>query len=205
MTTQSTSLGVAAVLLALGVGAPQTSFADRTIRVDMQFAGAFANSILRVDPFDPSGPPVASALIDIRTRGSLGKGVAQGFGGRDETVEVPVAECLDADGVFLKLTTVEDPLVWTFEDLSLLFATGPGVICVDLATGKSVFEFNVMFTGGRGRFEGATGYAVIEGEAEPVSADGSFNGETGTMVGWLSVPNDIDDDEDDDNDDDDSD
>lgn len=200
MTAKSTSLGVATLMLLLGVGAPQASYAEKTIKVDMQFAGAFSNSILRVDPFDPIGPPVASALIDVKTRGSLGKGVGQGFGGRGDTVEGPVSKCLGADGLFLKVTTIEDPLVWTFEDLSLLFATGPGVICVDLTTGKSVFEFNVMFTGGRGRFEGATGYAVIEGEAEPVSADGSLNGETGTMVGWLSLPKDFDDDDDEDSD-----
>ncbi len=34
----------------------------------------------------------------------------------------------------------------------------------------------------------ATGAAVITGEAEPVSADGSFQAETGTIVGTITVP-----------------
>ena len=42
-----------------------------------------------------------------------------------------------------------------------------------------------MFTGGRGRFEGATGSAVIVAETEPVSSDGSLSGETGTTVGTI--------------------
>ena len=32
--------------------------------------------------------------------------------------------------------------------------------------------------------------AVIVGEAENVSNDGSFLGETGTIVGWIHVPDD---------------
>jgi hypothetical protein len=71
-----------------------------------------------------------------------------------------------------------------------LFADGSGEICVDLTspTGNAEFRFDITFKGGRGRFEGATGTAVITGEAQPVSADQSFLAETGTIVGTIIVP-----------------
>ena len=85
---------------------------------------------------------------------------------------------------------MENPLVFTFKDLSLLFAKGgSGVVCIDLQNpGITTFEIEIEFMGGRGRFEGATGVAVIKGEGEAVSADGSFIGETGTIDGWISAP-----------------
>ena len=91
-------------------------------------------------------------------------------------------------GSILRVSAAEDPLVFTFQDLSLLFADGNGEICVDLTTGLSTFRFDIVFFGGRGGFEGATGTAVITGEAEAVSADGSFLAETGTIVGTIIVP-----------------
>ncbi|MCZ6912448.1 MAG: hypothetical protein O7F72_06550 [Proteobacteria bacterium] len=91
----------------------------------------------------------------------------------------------------MEITILENPLVFAFQDLSLLFAKGGGgTICADLISGLTTFEINLMFMGGRGRFEGATGQAVITGEAENVSSDGSFLGETGTIVGWINVPGD---------------
>ncbi len=102
----------------------------------------------------------------------------------------PIFECLGSPGLFSRITAAEDPLIFTFKDLSLLFADGSGEICVDLTspTGNSVFRFDITFTGGRGKYEGATGTAVITGEAHPVSADGTFLAETGTIVGTIIVP-----------------
>ena len=107
-------------------------------------------------------------------------------------------------GSILRVSAAEDPLIFTFKDLSLLFADGSGEICVDLTspTSNSVFRFDITFAGGRGKYEGATGTAVITGEAQAVSADGTFLAETGTIVGTIFVPDDDDDDDDEDDDDD---
>ena len=51
-----------------------------------------------------------------------------------------------------------------------------------------MFRFDITFAGGRGKYEGATGTAVITGEAQAVSADGTFLAETGTIVGTIIVP-----------------
>ena len=93
----------------------------------------------------------------------------------------------------------ENPLVFRFtDDLSLLFATGAGEFCLDLLTGRGTGTVDLIFTGGRGRFEGATGEAVTVFETEPVSSEGSFSGETGRTVGVIVLPDDDDDDDDDD-------
>ena len=197
MNMKNTSVNFATAVLVLAGGLPMNALADTMVEVDMRFAGALATGVFHADPM--TGTPVTSALIHVHTTGSLGRGVTQGFGAPDGD-PVFTTSCLGSDGTFLSITATENPLVTTFEDLSLLFSNGSGEICLDLTTGKSVFRFDIMYTGGRGRFEGATGQAVIEGEAEPVSADGSFNGETGTQVGWVNLPFDDDDDDDDDDD-----
>ncbi len=84
----------------------------------------------------------------------------------------------------------ENPLVFTFKDLSMLFATGSGEVCFDLLTGRGTGTVDLTFTGGRRRFEGATGEAVTGFEIEPVSSDGAFNAETGTFVGTIVLPDD---------------
>ncbi len=185
MKTKNLSVGIAGIFLFVVAGLPQTAFADKTIEMDLRVAGAFISNSL------------PSPLIHVQAKGKPGKAVIRGYGAdtTGDTVEAPVFECLGSPGVFVRVTAAEDPLVFTFEDLSLLFANGTGVICVDLTspTGDVVFRFDIMFTGGRGKYEGATGTAVITGEAHPVSSDGSFLAETGTIVGTIIVPDDDDD------------
>ncbi|RZV35198.1 MAG: hypothetical protein EX272_11155 [Chromatiales bacterium] len=178
-----------AVVLALGIGLPVTSVADQVVDVNMRFAGSFATNILHVDP--TNGTVVDSSLINVQTKGTLGSAELRGFSGRSTVPPAePVFNCLGVDGLFLSFEILENPLVFTFKDLSLLFAKGgSGVVCIDLLKpGITTFEIEIEFMGGRGRFEGATGVAVIKGEGEAVSRDGSFIGETGTIEGWISAP-----------------
>jgi hypothetical protein len=183
-----TAIGFAAVLLALGSGLPLTSVADQVVDVDMRFAGSFATNILHVDP--SVGEFVDSSLISVQTKGTLGSAEIRGLSGRSTAPPVFLTNCLGSDGEFLSFNVLENPLVFTFKDLSLLFAKGgSGVVCIDLQNpGITRFEIEIQFMGGRGRFEGATGVAVIKGEGEAVSYDGTFIGETGTIEGWISAP-----------------
>lgn len=188
MKNKITAIGFAAVLLALGSGLPLASAADQVVDVKMRFAGSFATDILHVDPATGF---VTSSLINVQAKGTLGSAEIRGFGGRSEApLPDPVFNCLGSDGLFLSFEILENPLVFTFKDLSLLFAKGgSGVVCIDLLNpGASMFEIQIEFMGGRGRFEGATGVATLKGEGEAVSADGSFIGETGTIDGWVSAP-----------------
>ncbi len=78
--------------------------------------------------------------------------------------------------------------MFTFNDLSLLFATGTGEVCFDLLTGRGTGTVDLTFTGGTGRFEGATGEAVTVFEIQPVSSEGAFSAETGQTVGTILLP-----------------
>jgi hypothetical protein len=173
--------------------------AGKVVEVDLEFAGGFVASgivhlnLATMDPIDTTTSP----LIHVQAKGSPGRAVIRGFGaGGEDMFDVPIFNCLGVSGVFARLTAAEDPLLFTFEDLSLLFANGDGVICLDISGPppfSAVFEFDIMFTGGTGDFEGATGTALIRGEAVPVSNDGSFLAETGTIVGTIFLPDDDDD------------
>ena len=188
MNTKITAIGFATLMLALSSWLPSTAVADQMVDVKMRFAGSFATNIFHVD--SRNGDTVVSSMINVQAKGNLGTAEIRGFGGRSTAPPVFTPNCLDSAGEFLTFDILENPLVFTFKDLSLLFAKGgSGVVCIDLLNpGMSKFEIEVEFTGGRGRFEGATGVAVIEGEGEDVSADASFIGETGTIDGWISVP-----------------
>ena len=189
MKTRITIIGFATAVLALASGLPMSAVADQTVEVEMRFAGSFATNVNHVDPM--TGDTVVSSLIHVQAKGTLGRAEIRGFGGRDiPPTAPPVPNCLGSEGLFVSFEILENPLVFTFNDLSLLFAKGgSGVVCVDLLhQGMSTFEIELEFMGGRGRFEGATGFAVLKGEGEAVSADGSFIGETGTIKGWISVP-----------------
>ena len=180
MKIKNMSVGIAGVILLIAAGLPQTAVA-KDVEMNLRFAGAFISGSL------------PSALIHVQAKGSPGKAVIRGYGatGVDDPDPVMVSNCLSGEnGVFLSIRPGEDPLIFTFQDLSLLFADGSGEICIDLLspTGNAEFRFDITFIGGRGRFEGATGTAVITGEAEAVSADGSFLAETGTIVGTIVLP-----------------
>ena len=191
MKIKNTFVSLAFVVLVLAGGLPLSAFADKIIEVDMRFAGTFSTGILRVDQTGETGD---SVLIHWQAKGHPGRAEIRGFGSRLEFVGF-MPDCLGTPGI--RIDILEDPYVFTFKDLSLLFAkNGSGQICIDVVTGEVKFVSNIMFMGGRGRFEGATGYAVIDGrEGESVSSDGTFAAGIGTIVGWVIVPNDNDDDD----------
>ena len=178
MKIKNTFIRLATVVLVLAGGLPLTAVADKVVKIDQRFAGAFITSAV-----------LPSALIHVTAVGSPGRAEIRGFSGVDTIFDFVVG-CLGSSDLLLQIDIDENPLVFTFKDLSLLFAKGgSGTICIDvLGTGLVDFEINIMFDGGRGRFEGATGQAVITGEAEPVSADASFLAETGTVVGTIILP-----------------
>ena len=187
MNIKNNSVCLATVLLVLAGGLPLTAVADEVVEMDMRFAGTLASGILHGPT---TGATVTSPLVHFQAKGSPGRAEVRTFGGR---VSGPtfVPTCLGTAGNFVSFTITEGAMVFTFKDLSLLFAKGvTGTICVDLITFLTEFETNFVFTGGRGRFEGATGQVVGRGEAEGVSDDFSFSGTTGTFVGWINRPGD---------------
>jgi hypothetical protein len=169
-------VGIAGVILLIAAGLPRPAFADKTIKMDLRFAGAFVTNSL------------PSALIHATGAGSPGRVEIRGYGGIDQFVGFTL-ECLGTPGPHIQIDIVENPLLFRFNDLSLLFAkNGNGTICIDLSDGSTNFVINIMFDGGRGRYAGATGNAVITGEAEALDSGGTFLAETGTIVGTIVLP-----------------
>lgn len=171
------ALGLGAVAIGSGNG-------DGTVDMNLRFAGTFINSIQYIAP--GADEVTGSALIRVKAKGSPGPCEINFFGGQSETV-FP-SDCCDGGGPCLLILITENPLVFTFNDLSLLFTTGSGVFCIDLLTGRGTGTIDLTFTGGTGRFEGATGEAVLVAETVPVSSNGAFSAETGTIVGTILLP-----------------
>ena len=172
MKIKSISVGITGIFLFVAAGLPQTAVA-KDVEMNLRFAGAFISS-----------NSLPSALIHVSAKGSPGKVEIRGYGGVDAVFGFdPV--CLGSPG--FRIDILENPLIFKFQDLSLLFAKGgTGTICVR-ATGSD-FEINLVFMGGRGKYAGATGTAVITGEAEAVDSAGTFLAETGTIVGTIVLP-----------------
>ena len=172
MKIKNISAGIAGIFLFVAAGLPQSAVA-KEIEMNLRFAGTFITNSL------------PSALIHATGKGSPGKVELRGYGGTSEVIGFdPV--CLGSSGFRIDIT--ENPLVFKFQDLSLLFASnGNGIICIR-STGLLDFEINLMFQNGRGRFEGATGTATITGEAVAVNIAGTFLAETGTIVGTIVLP-----------------
>lgn len=176
MKLKNISIGAASLLLVIVAAFPQAAVAEKTVQMNLRFAGAFVTNSL------------PSALIHATGVGSPGRVEIRGYGGIDEFVGF-VLECLGTPGPHIQIDIVENPLLFRFQDLSLLFAkNGGGTICINLTDGSIRFVINIEFDGGRGRYAGATGSAVITGEAEALDSNGTFLAETGTIVGTIIVP-----------------
>lgn len=199
MTKSNLLLIVGLVLLVISTSS-QVAAGEKRIRVSLKFAGAFSTNVMHDADGDlPFLPREFSGLVHTLARGAPGRAVIRGFGGVPAGPPVADGCRLSDDTVGTLLPVEENPLVIIFvRTNSLLFGTGPGGICLDanLITGagtfKSKFSFEMVITGGRGFFKGATGTLVVEGESEPVGFSPfwpvNLNAETGTIKGIAVVP-----------------
>ncbi|MCH7833567.1 MAG: hypothetical protein IH911_00530, partial [Proteobacteria bacterium] len=130
MKINNISVGIAGIILLVAAGLPQTAVADE-VEMNLRFAGGFVASGIKHLNLSTRNPvdTTASPLIHVQALGTPGNAVIRGFGAGGDAVPVVVFECLDSPGVFLSIIATEDPLLFTFDDLSLLFADGTGEIC----------------------------------------------------------------------------
>ncbi len=183
-----------ACMLLIALASPQVQARKKEVRVNWRFAGTFITNIVQVvNPM--TGDTAPTALVHGQLKGRPGRAELRVFAGRS-TVPVFSADCFDgAPG--LALSILENPIVITFPNLSLLFAKlaegPPGDFCLELdtagiPTGRGKGVIPIMFTGGRGKYKDASGQAVIEAETEAVSSNGNFSGETATVKGTIILP-----------------
>ena len=118
------------VALIVGTLALNSAFANGTQKFKIRFAGGFVQNVMQAQ-VDATGVP--TGMLENRNI-VLGKGV--GTFGRVDAMGVgfsgpPVSDKPCADGLIKVADIVENNLVLTFEDLSLLYGNGTGVVCFD--------------------------------------------------------------------------
>lgn len=115
--------------------------------------------------------PVDIMAVTVSGPYESGKSCAPGF--------APIADIL------------ENNLVLTFNDLTMLYGNGTGVVCLNLAdpTAFPVAEIDGTWDGGTGSFRGADGnWSLRFDAAEAVGVTTQFVAETGVITGHLTRP-----------------
>lgn len=178
MTTTSLKkrIGVA-LLLATLIGASTAQADERTVW--MRFAGALLQNAEQTDLG-------TKGAIHVRAWGNLGRADITGFALEVAPPMGPTWDPACPEGFFKVADIVENNIVLTFTDLSLLYGEGSGVICVDFPTGEVFTAIDGHWKGGTQRFRDAGGdWSLRFDEAVPVGRAASVLAETGMLRGTL--------------------
>jgi len=179
------ALGAALIIPTLTMN---PAFADGAKPFKIRFAGGFVQNVMQAQ-VDATGVP--TGMLENRNI-VLGKGV--GTFGRVDAMGVgfsgpPVSDKPCADGLIKVADIVENNLVLTFEDLSLLYGNGTGVVCFDPLnpTVPPTAEIDGTWDGGNGRFSNAGGTWSLQIDFfEPVGVATQFVAEAGVIEGYLT-------------------
>ncbi len=188
MKTQvSKKLAIGAALIVATL-AMSPAFADGGKKFKIRFAGGFVQNIqqMQVDMMGvPTGMVESRSMALVKGRGTFGRvdGIAVTVGGP------PVSDKACSAGLVKVADIVENNLVLTFGDLSLLYGNGTGVVCLNPAnpTAEPLAEIEGTWYGGTGRFARAGGTWSIRFDfAERVGVATQFVAETGVIKGRLT-------------------
>ena len=155
-------------------------------RVWMRFAGVLLQNVEQTEvTIDSATVPATKSAFHVRTWGNLGFADITGLA--LEVAGMPAPDPACPDGFFKVAEIVENNIVLTFTDLSLLYGEGSGLVCVDFATGAAFTPINGDWTGGTQRFRDAGGkWSIRFDEAATVGTDASVLAETGVLRGTLT-------------------
>jgi len=190
--SKALAFGVALIVATLGMN---SAFADGMQKFKIRFAGGFVQNILQMQ-VDPMGQPM-TGVVENRNI-VIGKGI--GTFGRVDVMGVgysgsPESDELCPEGLIKVADIVENNLVLTFSDLSLLYGNGTGVVCFDPSnpTAPPMAEISGTWDGGTGRFSNASGTWSSQFDFfEPVGAATQFAAEAGAIEGYITRPHDDD-------------
>ena len=168
--------------------AMNSAFADGTQKFKIRIAGGFVQNIVQaqVDMMGvPTGVVESRSLALIKGRGTFGRVdiMAITVGGP------PVSGKVCSSGIPAIADIVENNLVLTFSDLSLLYGNGTGIVCpnVDDPDGVPIAEIQGTWDGGTGRFANAAGtWSGGFNFARPVGDATQFVAETGVLNGRIT-------------------
>ena len=185
--SKALAFGVALIMAALAMN---SAFADGAQKFKIRIAGGFIQ-YLQQDQVDPNTG--MSKGVENRSM-ALVKGL--GTFGRVDIMAVTVGGPYESGktcspGLVPIADILENNLVLTFNDLSLLYGNGTGVVCWNPLdpTAFPLAEIDGTWDGGTGRFEGAGGdWSLRFDFGEPVGVTTQFVAETGLISGHLTRP-----------------
>lgn len=184
-TSKILAFGVALIVATLAMN---PAFANGTQKFKIHIAGGFVQNILQAQ-VDMMGIPTG----EFESRGiALVKG--RGTFGHVDIMAVtvsgpPISGKVCSSGIPAIADIVENNLVLTFGDLSLLYGNGTGIVCpnVDDPDGVPIAEVEGTWDGGTGRFAHAGGEWSGRFEfARPVGNATQFIAEAGVLEGLLT-------------------
>ncbi len=175
---------------------------DDQVTVDWQFAGASFSGVAQ------TGSSVPAILIHTQTKGPPGRATISGvnIGGSDPILAGNTDGCFFGADLKLILDVFEtDPpfepaeisLTATFKGLSVLnMALDEDLIrladtffCVGFVPARfDAVNVPIIFTGGFGRFEGATGEGSFTFQSMPAIPGSNFGSQIGTITGTVILP-----------------
>ncbi len=180
--------GVCAILGA------QIAGAEEGRPVSLRFAGDFIQHIEQANAVNgvPGDMTSLLGLVRAKVSGNLGRGDLTAATKSVNLEPVWDERCPDY-GFFLKVVDIMDnSLVFTFSDLSLLYGNGQGVVCINFAEGEQFLEQYIavegVWLGGTGRFRNAEGeFSIRLDEYLPVNPNTQVVAEAGTITGTLNL------------------
>lgn len=164
-----------------------SAYAERSKSFELSFAGGFLQRIAQnqIVMGMPTGTTETVNFIIHPFKSTLGSG--QGMAVSKSGPPISADPC--PAGLIKIADITADSLLYTFNDLSMLYGDGTGVVCLDPAapTEPPSVEIGGTWLGGTGRFEGVVGgdFSIDITFFEVISAETSLNAETGVVTGTI--------------------
>ena len=164
----------------------QTASADGDENVDLRFAGNFIQNIEQADVSPdmlPTGTTSTLGIVRAKVKGNLGQADLTAVTKVENVVPVPDDRC---PAGFLKIVEITDNnLVFTFQNLSLLYGDGQGVVCLNFGNFDEYVVIEGSWEGGTGRFRDAEGEFSVNIDESYLFPNTQVTAEAGTITGTL--------------------
>ena len=164
----------------------QTTSAEEGDHVYLRFAGDFIQNIEQADvgpDMLPTGTTSTVGIVRAKVKGNLGQADLTVVTKVENVVPMPDDRCPDG---FLKIVEITDNnLVFTFQNLSLLYGDGQGAVCLNFGNFEEYAVIEGNWEGGTGRFRDAEGEFSIHIDETYLFPNTQVTAEAGTITGTL--------------------
>jgi hypothetical protein len=164
----------------------QTTSAEEGDHVYLRFAGDFIQNIEQADvgpDMLPTGTTSTVGIVRAKVKGNLGQADLTVVTKVENVVPVPDDRC--PAGFFKILDITDNNLVFTFQNLSLLYGDGQGAVCLNFGNFEEYAVIEGNWEGGTGRFRDAEGEFSIHIDESYLFPNTQVTAEAGTITGTL--------------------